>query len=212
MIRTRMWLATASSVTLLGLAGCSETIKRDTPQLEERVGSQQSQAALSLECPSSSTVDLQTAVDSVEFPLAVPSHEFASPPNAQEVCLEPSGRLILRFPPVRPAEEPLRADGLLLAEGWWYGGDPLAEYEGLIASYPELVGMDVYDIKGVPALGDPAHNSEDGLDRAYLTMVLGRGLYLELTGDGNGVEVILAGGESVEDLIAIAETLEIITH
>lgn len=94
-------------------------------------------------------------------------------------------------------------------EGWWYAGDPLSEYEGLIGSYPELKGMDVYDIKSVPALGDPAHNSEDGLDRAFLTLVLGRDRYLEPRGDGNGVEIELMGGESVEDLIAIAQTLEL---
>jgi hypothetical protein len=88
----------------------------------------------------------------------------------------------------------------------------MTEFETRLASYPEDVGKEIHNINGLPALSDPAHDAESGLDRAYLTLVLGRGLYLEPTGDGNGVEIEMAGGESVEDLIAIAKTLEIITR
>lgn len=212
MITAKGLMAVTATVTLLGLAGCSSPAESGTHQRKVETEAQGVPEGLPDECPPPNVVNLQDAIDSVEFPLALPSHEFASLPNLQEVCLDPSGRVILRFPSPRPAEQPLRTDGLLITEGWWYGGDPVADYDRRLSAYPELVGMDLYDIKGVPALGDPAHNGEDGLDRAYLTLVLGRGIYLELTGEGNGVEIELIGGESVEDLMAIAETLEIITH
>jgi hypothetical protein len=210
-INVRAWTAVTAIFTLIGLVSCTRSREGNTTR-SESVAANRSNEGLSFQCPRPNVVSLQEAIDSVQFPLALPAHEFASEVNLQEVCLDPTGRLILSFPLPHPPERPLRGDELLIVEGWWYLGDPLAEYEGRIESYPDLVGMEVSDIKGVPALGDPAHNSEDGLDRAYLTLVLGRGLYKEPTGDGNGVEIELVGGESVEDLMAIAGTLEIATQ
>jgi hypothetical protein len=199
-----------TTLTLLGLVACSDSAGGDRARTEslppdESLSSED-------ECPSPYEATLEDAIGTAKFPLALPSHEFASSANVQEVCLDPSGRVILRFPSPRPAQEPLRADGLTIVEGWWYAGDPMTEFEARLASYPEDVGKEIHSINGLPALSDPPHDDETGLDRAYLTLVLGRGVYLELTGDGNGVEIEMAGGESVEDLIAIAKTLEIITH
>jgi hypothetical protein len=55
----------------------------------------------------------------------------------------------------------------------------------------------LYDIDGVVALGVTAHSPSDieGADPAFLRFVV------------NGIEVEISGGESIDTLIAIAQTI-----
>jgi hypothetical protein len=209
MPRARVWMSIAVAIALFGLGGCSDAVESEPAQTARGVQPPKEHEGLSYYCPPSEVVDLQTAIDSVEFPIVLPSHQFASPANVQEVCLDPSGRVVFKFPLPRPADQPLRSEDLFISEGWWYGGDPQTDYERRIGAYPEHVGKALYWIKGTPSLGDPAHNDETGLDGAFFTIVLGRGLVLELGGEGNGVHIELSGGESVDDLIDIVKTMQL---
>lgn len=109
MINARAWTAVTAIITLLGLVSCTRSSEGNiTPS--KSIAAKGSNEGLSLECPRPNVVSLQEAIDSVRFPLALPAHEFASKVNVQEICLDPTGRLILSFPLPRPPERPLRDD------------------------------------------------------------------------------------------------------
>jgi hypothetical protein len=75
----------------------------------------------------------------------------------------------------------------------------LTVYQENMEAYPEDAGKKIHTVKGVPAQSDAAHDGATGDDEAYLELVL------------EGVDIQLVGGESVEDLIGIAETLHQLT-
>ncbi len=142
-------------------------------------------------------VTLREATQRAEFDVKVPDHPYASRRTLQDVYLKPSRlTVILTFPLPRPPEAPLRQDHLEIFEEPWESGDPLADYEKSIEFAP-VTGKRIHWIDGVPALGLEAHAPEDetGENPALLRFVI------------DGVEVQISGGESVEDLIAIARTI-----
>lgn len=142
-------------------------------------------------------VSLQEAIEKATFKIKLPHHQFASRENIQEVFLYPDRTaVVLTFPLPKTPSAPIRKDRLEIYQSPWEGGDPLLDYQRDIAEDP-VTGKRIHYVNGVPALGVEAHAPEDetGENPAFLRFVT------------DGVEVQLSGGESVEDLISIAETM-----
>jgi hypothetical protein len=121
---------------------------------------------------------------------------MASTENLQAAYLSPDGAtVIMTFPAPRPSA-PVRQPGIEIWEFSWEGGDPLKLYQQSVKEAP-VTGKRIIQVNGVPALAVPASVPEDatGENPAFLTFVLGN------------VEIEISGGESIEDLAAIAETM-----
>jgi hypothetical protein len=146
-------------------------------------------------CPEALRVPLDQAIRRSTFPAWFPSHQLASRENLAGVCPEGGVTIAFLFRSARPPDDPLWFDGISIWEGRWGGGDPLTVYKENMAAFPEDTGKRIHTVRGVPAQSDAAHDSMAGDDAAYLELVLG------------DVSIQLSGGESVEDLMAIAETL-----
>lgn len=173
-------------VTILALTGCSLAIRRG-PEDEP--------------CPESARVSLDRALllESI-FPLWFPSHPLASVETLVGVCPEPgAGPWVFLFRSPRSADAPLQFDGIAMSEQPWGYGDPLAKYQEDMKA-EEDSGTRIHTVLGVPALSDAAHDDDYGDDPAWLELVL------------EDVDISFWGGENVEDLIAIAETLEKLTE
>lgn len=198
MNRTHAWVIAVMGVAILGLTGCSPTreIEGSLRSTQGQAGPAQPGSDESAPCPESLRVSLDQAILGSILPVWMPSHPLASPEVLARVCLEPGGGTVeLLFSSTRPPEAPLWFDGISIWEGQWGGGDPMTEFEGLKAAYPEDTGKAIHTVRGVPAISDAAHDGDNGNDPAYLELVLG------------DTWVQLYGGESVQDLVAIAETL-----
>jgi hypothetical protein len=137
----------------------------------------------------------QVAADAA-FGLRVPDHPLASTDNLRAAYLFPGGETaVLKFPAPRP-EAPVRQPDIEIWEFSWEGGDPLKRYQQSIEEAP-VSGKQIIDLNGVPALAVPANVPEDatGKNPAFLTFVLDR------------VEFEISGGDSIDDLVAIAKTM-----
>lgn len=182
--------------TILGLTGCSPANEADE---SGESASRQATGTLAQNefCPESIRVGLDEAamLESI-FPLWFPSHPLASVKTLVGVCPEPGASpWVFLFRSPRPPDAPLRFDGIIMSEQPWAYGDPLTKYQEDMAA-EEDSGRRIHTVLGVPALSDAAHDDEKGTDPAWLELALG------------DVDISLWGGESVEDLIAIAETLQ----
>lgn len=199
MKRVRAGVIGVAGVTILGLTGCSLATDADESGRSaygQATGTQH--MSPDEPCPESLRVSLDEAMllGSV-LPAWFPSHPYASVETVVGVCAEPGGNQItFLFRSPHPPDAPLRFDGISMTEMPWDGGDPLTDYQETIARFPEQEGKRIHTVSGVPALSDAAHDGDEGDDPAWLELVL------------EDVRVMFWGGESVEDLIAIAETLD----
>jgi len=200
MKRVRACVIGVAGVSILGLTGCSPATEADE---SGKSAYRQPTGILAQDepCPESVRVSLDQAVllESI-FPIWFPSHPLASVETLVGVCPEPGGSpWVFLFRSPRPPDAPLRFDGIIMSEQPWGYGDPLTKYqEDVVAK--EDPGTRIHTVLGVPALSDAAHDDDQGTDPAWLELVLG------------DVDISFWGGESVEDLIAIAETLDRLTE
>ncbi len=144
---------------------------------------------------------LQAAASNAAFTPLVPNTTLASAENLVAVYLWPQGQAVaMDFPaPVTSSSSPVRQEFLEVYEEPWTKGDPLASFETDIAAAP-VAGKDVYYIGSggtIPALVvTPRSSSNVGPpNAAYLRFVVG------------GTEVEVSGGESLQDLIDIANSM-----
>ncbi len=140
---------------------------------------------------------LSDAEVQASFSVIVPSHPSAGAQNITAVYLWPDGSAVaLQFPPPAPVTSPIRQEYIEVWESPWVGGDPQADYARDMAEAPSEAKA-LYDIDGVVALGVTAHSPSDieGANPAFLRFVV------------NGIEVEVSGGESIDTLIAIAQTI-----
>lgn len=187
-------VAGVCSVAALGLVGCSQELDMHGPT--SGIASVPKYEGLPGEpCPESLSVPINEAMLGAVFPVWLPIHPLAPQESIVAACTD-GVSVTFVFPDPRPSQAPLRPAGLVLWESPWEGGDPAEVWQAAIEAYPDDEGKKIYSVKGVPALGDAARDDETGQDAAYLSLVL------------EDVEIHLTGGESVEDLIAIAEALQ----
>jgi hypothetical protein len=147
--------------------------------------------------PAEWELPLEVALREVDFPARIPNHPQASPDKVLVTCLSPDGdRLVMRFPLPAPPQEPLRDSYIEVFQSAWVGGDPGASYAEDLANDP-VDGKGLYTVNGVSALGVEAHSADDETDEngAFLRFVL------------DGVEVQVFGGESLDLLIEIADSM-----
>ncbi len=138
--------------------------------------------------------DVQARAD---FLVIVPNDSAAGPDNVVSVYLWPDGTAVaLQFPPPASPQSPIRQEYIEVWESPWPGGDPLADYERDLAEAPSE-SKALYDIAGVVALGVEAHSPSDmeGANPVFLRFVI------------DGIEVQVSGGEDLDLLIRIAETI-----
>lgn len=141
--------------------------------------------------------NLSSAQAQADFSLIVPNDPTAGPGNVVSVYLWPDGSAVaLQFPPPASPQSPIRQEYIEVWESPWRDGDPLADYERDMAEAPDK-SKALYDIAGVPALGVEAHSPSDieGANPAFLRFVV------------DGIEVEVSGGEDLDLLIRIAETI-----
>lgn len=184
-------------VAALVLAGLTSLVVwgslRPPPEVESDLREEHASSGYSSGFQSS----LSEARAQAGFDLKVPHHAYASAENIQTVYLFPGGgAVVLVFPLPRSPQAPLREDvrRIEIFQQPWEAGDPRAEFQQSIQADP--AGGTMYEVNGVPMLADAPHSDETGEDGAYLELAL------------NGVSIQLSGGESVEDLIEIAKTLD----
>jgi hypothetical protein len=151
----------------------------------------------SLNYPEAWKMPVKDAIARAAFTAIIPNHPDASVSNATAAYLSPDGQvLVIQFPEPAPPIAPIRIEGIEIYETAWTGGDPLENYNTDLTADP-AVGKQLYTINGVTALGVSAHSSSDatGENAAFLTFAL------------KGVEVQVAGGESIDLLIEIAGSM-----
>jgi hypothetical protein len=201
MNRLRACVVGVVGVTILGLTGCSPATQTDqSSKASSRQTTAMPPAAQDQYCPEAVRVSLDQAMllGSI-FPIWFPVHPDASVETLVGVCPEPGASpWVFLFRSPRPPDAPLRFDGIIMSEQPWGYGDPLTVFQENMAA-EEDAGTRIHTVLGVPALSDAAHDDDQGDDPAWLELVLG------------DVQISFWGGESVEDLIAIAETLQKLT-
>lgn len=144
----------------------------------------------------------RTSISEVErnaaFAVMLPRHPLANRQNVTDVFMDPDGKTVaLDFPtPVPPSQGQLRQPFLEIFETPWIGGDPAADFAQDVASDP-VVGKRLYEVNGEAALGVDAHSPSDQeqANPAFLKFV------------HQGIEIQLSGGESVQRLVEIAESM-----
>jgi hypothetical protein len=140
---------------------------------------------------------LEEALSTVAFPPKLPAHPAVSLDEILTTFLSPDGLTFVMIFPLPAPQQPLRMPNLEIFQSPWVGGDPEASLEEVIANDPS-VNKALYTVQGVTALGNKAHSPEDqtGENPAFLRLVL------------DDVEVQLFGGESLDLLIEIAESMK----
>jgi hypothetical protein len=149
------------------------------------------------EYPQEWKTTLEAARAQVTFDMLVPKHPDANASNVTEVFLWPERHTVaLRFPSPNPTTAPVRQDYLEIVETPWTGGDARSSWAEDIIADP-VVGKSIILIEGVPALSVTAHSPTDisGENPAFLRFVY------------EGLDVHISGGESLDELIHIAESI-----
>jgi hypothetical protein len=128
----------------------------------------------------------------------IPDHASASRESLQATYLYPSrSAVVMMFPLPEPPSAPVRQDVIEIFQGLWTDGDPAQEFRTTIKDAP-ITGQRIETVEGRPALVVPAHVPEDetGENPAFLEIKVGE------------LAVQISGGETIDDLISIAATLE----
>lgn len=148
--------------------------------------------------PAEWIVSLSAARERAPYGLLFPDHPDASVENMKAAYQVPDkpAAVSFEFPSDAP-KRPLRFDGIWVAQLPWEGGDPFSNYKDDIALDPSPAKF-LCEARGVPALCVNAHSPDDatGENAAFVRFVV------------DNIEVQLTGGESVDELIRIANTLE----
>jgi hypothetical protein len=144
---------------------------------------------------------LEAASTQAVFTLMIPNTVLANAANPVAVYVWPQGQAVaIDFPaPVMSSQSPVRQEYLEIYEAPWPGGDPLTAFQADIAADP-VVGKDIYYLGPsgtVPALGVTARSPSD-MDQANAA-------FLQFV--NSGIEVQVSGGESLQDLIDIANSM-----
>lgn len=129
------------------------------------------------------------------FALLVPNHPAANEGNISAVYVHPGGTTVaMQFP--APTKSDVRQEYLEVFLLPWAGGNPEVRFAEDIDQAP-VIGKSMYAIDGVTAEGTLAHSPDD-IDQAnpaYLRFVY------------KGLEVQISGGDSLDLLIEIAQTI-----
>lgn len=138
---------------------------------------------------------LADAKDKAAFALLVPDHPAANESNITAVYIRPGGSTVaMQFP--APTKSDVRQEYLEVFLLPWAGGNPEDHFAKDIEQAP-VIGKSMYTIGGVIAEGTLAHSPDD-IDQAnpaYLRFVY------------EGLEVQISGGENLDLLIEIAQTM-----
>jgi hypothetical protein len=139
---------------------------------------------------------LDAATAQAKFRVLLPNHELANSSNIAAAYVWPNGSTIaLQFPPPSP-DVRVRQPYIEVWETTWTGGDPVKDFQRSLAAAP-AVGQTITSIGGIPALSVTARSPTDSEEAnpAFLRFVL------------EGTEIHISGGESLSDLIDIAESM-----
>jgi hypothetical protein len=138
---------------------------------------------------------LTEAEKKTKFKLKFPHHELASQDNLKDVYVFPEASgVAFQFSLKKEPQSPIDQQVIEIFITPYQGTDPVADYEASIQEDPE--GKKLHTVNGEVALSDEPHDDQIGTDVAFLRFVW------------NGLEIQLSGGESVDDLIQIAESLK----
>jgi hypothetical protein len=143
-----------------------------------------------------STLDEATA--KATFSVKVPDTVLANRGDLEAVFLYPDAQaVVMQFPLASPPKEPINSDHIEVWEGaWTLGDDPSAVFQEDLQTY-QIAGESVFEVAGLPALGIEAHSTSIPArdDAAFLRLVV------------DGTDVQISGGESLDDLILIADSI-----
>lgn len=154
-------------------------------------------------CPDSAReMTLDGARAAVSFDAYIPHSPSAKPSNVRHVCVLSVGTLFMVFPdaPTSASNEstlpPVRQPQILIMEDPWDGGDPEAVFAEDLKTNPDI-GKSLCTVNKAPALCSTANSPSDAeaANPAFLRFVKG------------GVEITVSGGDDLERLIEIAESL-----
>jgi hypothetical protein len=138
---------------------------------------------------------LPAARSHVGFPIFVPDHPSANEANLIATYVRPGGAWVaMQFP--APTDADVQQTHIEVFLMPWEGGDPSEAYAENLAKDP-VVGKGLHQVQGIVALGVTA-NSPTDTDQANPA-------YLELVYEG--IEMQVSGGDSLERLIEIAESI-----
>jgi hypothetical protein len=139
-------------------------------------------------------VGLGQAEDGVKFRVLVPSPEAVN--GDPEASLLAGPAVVLRYPPPTAGSTKVDQPWISITEQSWDGGDPVSAFNADIERNPD-VGKALCEIKGLPAqCSTPFSPSSTGeTNPAFVWIVEG------------GVEVRIAGSDSLDDLKGIAASL-----
>lgn len=148
--------------------------------------------------PAEWEVSLNTASQKAPYRLLFPDDPSASHENMKAVYQVPNepAAVSYKFSSEAP-ERPLRFEGIWVVQLPWHGGEPLNDFKDDLALDPSPAKF-LCEARGVPALCVNAHSPDDatGENAAFVRFVV------------DDIEVQVTGGESVEELIRIADTLK----
>jgi hypothetical protein len=151
--------------------------------------------------PSEWKTTLDVAGTQATFTPRLPDTTLANAGNMVAAYMWPQGEAVaFDFPaPITSSRSPVRQEYVEVYEDIWTGGDPLAAFKSNIAADP-INGADIYylgDSGSVPALGVTARSASDTEEAnpAFLRFVV------------DGINVEISGGESLQDLIDIANSM-----
>jgi hypothetical protein len=140
-------------------------------------------------------VSLSEAKKLAAFPVVVPDHPAANEEDLTAVYVHPGGSTVaMQFP--APKESDVRQQYLEVFLVPWDGGDPADHFAEDIDKDP-VIGKSILSVDGVPAEGTLANSPSDGdqANPAYLRFVY------------EGLEIQISGGDSLDLLIEVAETV-----
>lgn len=133
----------------------------------------------------------------VDFNLLVPDHPVANSNNLMAAFIFPDGAVALDFPaPVEPLEY-VRQEYIEVYQAQWFETmSPQQSFEIDIKNAPSPA-KELTEINGIPALTVEAHstNDDERANPAFVKFVL------------DGVEIQVSGGEDLQILVEVAQSL-----
>lgn len=147
--------------------------------------------------PSDWRTTLDEALAKASFSVKVPDSVLANRGNIDGVFLYPEAQaVVMQFPLGSPPKGPINSDHIEVWQGAWTLGDPLTVFQDDLHAY-QIEGESVFEIAGLPVLGIEAHSATIPArdNAAFLRLVI------------DGVDVQISGGESLDDLILIADSM-----